>query len=248
MLLLEDDEDITAGLRSTVAAVQAIRMNWQSPDAAAEKSRKAALKKLSPAQKQQLNQQLHIFTDKVLADIGGQPPLDTLLATIDTTQEAVAAFTVFSGLGHAEVGKVQSIGRLFINAAVQRGDIDPARASELTHVIQSDAMTPIGPKTVEFFADPNHASFFKKVLAINDNELTIDSAAGAQLLNKKIEAMTGETEARKPEAIALTVYGLQRIRLNYMRVVKALDAKSKSRPGKETSPAAPAKPAGGVAG
>lgn len=245
LLIREEDDDITAGLRSAVGTIETIKSNWQGGADSARKARIASLKKLTPAERRMLREKAVVYLTQCIRKIDSEPSTSTVMDIINTKQEAVAAANVFGSLGNKNAGTIEQFGRSFLSNARDKGHIDDAEYTRLLAILQSDIKMAVTPEAVNFFADSNHLDFFvNKVFKLtNDlNDITIDAADSAHLLSLKIEQMTGEAAARKPEAVALVIYGLQRIRMNVMRMVTQLEIEAKKRapsskkPAEETPP------------
>jgi len=223
MLLLEDDEDIAAGIKQVLGD---IRNKWGNSGRSSDKMRNAALKKLSPAQRAKVTEQVHLFFDSLLADISRPPNYQQLLRMLVTADEAVAVASVFSVIANPKEGKIQHIVDLFVNAAEHQGIIDTDVADRLRKTIRSDVDRPPSTDTVSFFKE--NATFFKRVLDL-DEQLGIDADAGAGLLTRKLAATTDTAKGSRRDAVIRTVNGLQRIRLYCDRTVGMLKAEALAR-------------------
>lgn len=221
--LVEDSEDIAAGLRMVL---NDLKSKWGNVGRSTDRMRDAALKKLTPAQRSKVTEQVNSFMDNLLTDVGKTPDFQRLLRSLGPADEAVAVASVFAVLGNPQGGKLQYLAQLFLNSAETKNIIDTATADRLLAQVRSDVDRPASPDVVSFFRD--HGDFFKRVLDLDDN-LGIDPDAGAELLMRKLTATKDSTAGTQKDAIVRTAYGLQRIRLACVRTVALLQSEALSR-------------------
>lgn len=236
--LQEGEDDLFIGVRHVINDLRAAWNGGSRQEV--DQKRKAALKKLGPEQNAALKRYVDRFLVSTLANLSGTPDYAIVTDYVSNFDEANAAVMVFMSLANGRLkdknpqlaaqSKIGDLARYFLHEAKTNGVItDEEVKQHMLHVLSTTAYDKVGPEVVKVFKD--NLEFFKRVFTLGP-DVTIQPAAGAELLNKMLE---NTPDDKKKEAISKVIIGLQRLRWACMAMIDRIEAEGHKRQ--------PAKPA-----
>jgi hypothetical protein len=251
MLLLEgfDDsgENVVAGMRQVLGD---ITTGWRSAYNDVEREHKRAVKKLAPEQLSKINNAANTALDKLLNDVKVEVDIAPMMDILRSKDEVKAAYTTFTILsaGAAEIHK-QFMQHAISEKYGENGEVtrqplfDKATGDKMIADVKNGSVKNIGPNTIKFIAD--HKTFFKQVLKINNQTITFNIDAGAQLLESKLgqtKDLGGGSPGQK-EAVLGVFYMLLMLRKQLGDAATRINAAASSKKLPDETPAGKTKPA-----
>jgi hypothetical protein len=238
--LLEDsaDHDIMGGIKTVL---DRIRTGWRSDYNDVTKKHNSAMKKLTDPERQKLISFVSKALDKLLDDVTIPVDVSPLLAVLYNSKETEAAYLMFSALSAG----ANEINRQFLQAAVADGYITQQEGEEKIKNVEAGKFENVGKNTV--LKVKSNRDYLKQVLKVDPQSGLFDPNAGAQLLERGVNA--AKQKGAKLEdikaSIASAYYALLMFRRQLGTASIALEqGASKRKPPKEPQPVGGTKPAG----
>jgi hypothetical protein len=238
--LLEDSADhaIMGGIDKVLGLIKA---GWRSDYDDVTKKQKAAMKKLTDAEQKKLIGFATKAIDKLLDDVTIPINVEPLLSILYSTKETAAAYLMFASLSAG----ANEINRQFLHAAVADGYITQQEGEEKIKNVEAGKFENVGKNTI-LKVKSNRADLLK-VLKVDPSSGLFDPNAGAQLLERSVDA--AKKSGAKPEDIKAGVLSAYYTLLMFRRQlgtasVAIEQGASKRKLPKDPQPVGGPKPAG----